>query len=82
MKNTKNTKKNVTPEFVLVYTVHDDGDRGMGDNSYDVTRLVTRESLDKLIAEIGTKWIKKVYKLGNEVKFLPAEYVDFPTEIL
>ena len=82
MKNTKNTKKNVTPEFVVVYRMDGGGDRGMGDNSYDVTRLVTRESLDKLIAEIGTKWIKKVYKLGNEVKFLPAEYVDFPTEIL
>ena len=79
MKNTKNTKKNnknVTPEFVVVYTVNDEGDRGMGDNSYDVTRLVTREQLDTLIAELGTKWIKKVYKLGNEVTFLPPEYVD------
>ena len=68
MKNTKKNNKNVTPEFVLVYTVNDEGDRGMGDNSYDVMRLVAREQLDALIALIGTKWIKKLYKLGNEVK--------------
>lgn len=79
MKNTKNTKKNnknITPEFVVVYRVDGIDDRGMGDMSYDVTRLVTREQLDTLIAELGTKWIKKVYKLGNEVTFLPPEYVD------
>jgi hypothetical protein len=74
MKNTK--KRNVTPEFVVVYRVEDGGDRGMGDGSYDVTRLVTREQLDLLIAELGTKWLKKVYKLGNEVKFLAPEYVE------
>ena len=71
MKNTKNTKKNnknVTPEFVLVYTVHDDGDRGMGAMTYDITRLVTRKQLDLLIANRGTEWIKKLYKVGNEVK--------------
>jgi hypothetical protein len=30
--------------------------------------LVTREELDKIIAVRGTEWIKKIYKLGNEVK--------------
>ena len=67
MKNTKNTKKNFNPEFVLVYTVNDEGDRGMGDLSYDITRLVTREQLDMLIANRGTGWIKNLYRLGNEV---------------
>ena len=67
MKNTKKNNKNVTPEFVLVYTVHDDGDRGMGAMTYDITRLVTREQLDMLIANRGTGWIKNLYRLGNEV---------------
>ena len=79
MKNTKNTKKNnknVTPEFVVVYRVDGIDDRGMGAMTYDITRLVTRKQLDLLIANRGTEWIKKLYKVGNEVKFLPAEYVD------
>ena len=78
MKNTKNTKKNnknVTPEFVLVYTVHDDGDRGMGAMTYDITRLVTRKQLDLLIANRGTEWIKKLYKVGNEVKKIGRAHV-------
>ena len=67
MKNTKNTKKNFNPEFVVVYHVEGGGDRGMGDGSYDNTRLVTREQLDLLIDELGVKLIKKIYTLGNEV---------------
>jgi len=75
MKNTKK-KKNVNPEFVVV------GNSGLGDGPYDNTILVTRDKLDMMISKRGTSWIKRMYKLGNEVKFLPAEYVDFPTEIL
>ena len=78
MKNTKNPmkNKNVVPEFVVVYTVVDDGNRGMGDMTQDYTMLVTRKQLDVMIAERGTAWIKKLYKLGNEVKFLAPEYVE------
>jgi len=68
--------KNVVPEFVVVYTVVDDGNRGMGDMTQDYTMLVTRKQLDVMIAERGTAWIKKLYKLGNEVKFLAPEYVE------
>lgn len=78
MKNTKNPmkNKNVVPEFVVVYTVVDDGNRGMGDMTQDYTMLVTRKQLDVMIAERGTAWVKKLYKLGNEVKFLDPEYVE------
>ena len=78
MKNTKNPmkNKNVVPEFAVVYTVVDDGNRGMGDMTQDYTMLVTRKQLDVMIAERGTAWIKKLYKLGNEVKFLAPEYVE------
>ena len=82
MKNTKNTmkntmkNKNVVPEFAVVYTVVDDGNRGMGDMTQDYTMLVTRKQLDVMIAERGTAWVKKLYKLGNEVKFLAPEYVE------
>jgi len=78
MKNTKNPmkNKNVVPEFVVVYTVVDDGNRGMGDMTQDYTMLVTRKQLDVMIAERGTAWVKKLYKLGNEVKFLAPEYVE------
>jgi len=60
--------KNVNPEFVVIYEEHDDGQRGIGNRMYDVMMLVTREELDKIIAVRGTEWIKKIYKLGNEVK--------------
>ena len=78
MKNTKNPmkNKNVVPEFAVVYTVVDDGNRGMGDMTQDYTMLVTRKQLDVMIAERGTAWVKKLYKLGNEVKFLASEYVE------
>ena len=77
MKNTnKKNNKNFNPEFVVVYRMDGGGDRGMGAMTYDITRLVTRKQLDLLIANRGTEWIKKLYKVGNEVKFLPAEYVD------
>jgi hypothetical protein len=78
MKNTKNPmkNKNVVPEFAVVYTVVDDGNRGMGDMTQDYTMLVTRKQLDVMIAERGTDWVKKLYKLGNEVKFLAPEYVE------
>ncbi len=78
MKNTKNPmkNKNVVPEFAVVYTVVDDGNRGMGDMTQDYTMLVTRKQLDVMIAERGTAWVKKLYKLGNEVKFLAPEYVE------
>ncbi len=78
MKNTKNPmkNKNVVPEFAVVYTVVDDGNRGMGDMTQDYTMLVTRKQLDVMIAERGTAWVKKIYKLGNEVKFLAPEYVE------
>jgi hypothetical protein len=80
-KNTKNTKKpeikpEFKPEFVVVYTVVDDGNRGMGDMTMDYTMLLTRKELDNQIANRGTTWIKKLYKLGNEVKFLDPEYVE------
>jgi len=68
--------KNVVPEFAVVYTVVDDGNRGMGDMTQDYTMLVTRKQLDVMIAERGTAWVKKLYKLGNEVKFLAPEYVE------
>jgi len=71
MKNTKNPmkrNKNVNPEFVVIYEEHDYGQRGIGNRKYDVMMLVTREELDKIIAVRGTEWIKKIYKLGNEVK--------------
>jgi hypothetical protein len=78
MKNTKNPmkNKNVVPEFVVVYTVVDDGNRGMGDMTRDYTMLVTRKQLDVMIAERGTAWVKKLYKLGNEVKFLEPELIE------
>lgn len=78
MKNTKNPmkNKNIVPEFAVVYTVVDDGNRGMGDMTQDYTMLVTRKQLDVMIAERGTAWVKKLYKLGNEVKFLAPEYVE------
>jgi hypothetical protein len=38
--------------------------------------LVTRKQLDVMIAERGTAWIKKLYKLGNEVKFLEPELIE------
>jgi len=68
--------KNIVPEFAVVYTVVDDGNRGMGDMTQDYTMLVTRKQLDVMIAERGTAWVKKLYKLGNEVKFLAPEYVE------
>ena len=74
MKNTKKTE--IKPEFVVVYTVVDDGNRGMGDMTMDYTMLLTRKELDNQIANRGTTWIKKLYKLGNEVKFLDPEYVE------
>ena len=78
MKNTKNPmkNKNVVPEFVVVYTVAGGGNRGQGDTRQDYTMLVTRKQLDVMIAERGTAWVKKIYKLGNEVKFLAPEYVE------
>jgi hypothetical protein len=78
MKNTKNPmkNKNVVPEFVVVYTVDGGGNRGQGDTRQDYTMLVTRKQLDVMIAERGTAWVKKLYKLGNEVKFLAPEYVE------
>ena len=78
MKNTKNPmkNKNVVPEFVVVYTVDGCGNRGQGDTRQDYTMLVTRKQLDVMIAERGTAWVKKLYKLGNEVKFLAPEYVE------
>jgi hypothetical protein len=81
MKNTKNTKKTeikteIKPEFVVVHTVVDDGNRGMGDMTQDYTMLVTRKQLDVMIANRGTVWIKKLYKLGNEVKFLEPELIE------
>ena len=68
MKNTKKNNKNVTPEFVVVYRMDGGGDRGMGDMSFDKTMLVTQEQLEAIIDMQGTIWIKKVYRLGNEVK--------------
>lgn len=68
--------KNVVPEFAVVYTVVDDGNRGMGDMTQDYTMLVTRKQLDVMIAERGTAWVKKLYKLGNEVKFLEPELIE------
>ena len=80
MKNTKNTKNTKTveikPEFVVVYTVVDDGNRGMGDMTRDYTELFTRKELDNHIAHRGTAWIKKIYKLGAEVKFLEPELIE------
>ena len=81
MKNTKNMKKTeikpeIKPEFVVVYTVVDDGNRGMGDMTRDYTMLLTRKELDNQIANRGTAWIKKLYKLGNEVKFLEPELIE------
>ena len=78
MKNTKNPmkNKNVVPEFVVVYTVDGGRNRGQGDTRQDYTMLVTRKQLDVMIAERGTAWVKKLYKLGNEVKFLAPEYVE------
>jgi hypothetical protein len=78
MKNTKNPmkNKNVVPEFAVVYTVDGGGNRGQGDMTQDYTMLVTRKQLDVMIAERGTAWVKKLYKLGNEVKFLAPEYVE------
>ena len=71
MKNMKNMKKTeIKPEFVVVYTVVDNGNRGMGDMTRDYTMLLTRKELDNQIANRGTAWIKKLYKLGNEVKIL------------
>jgi hypothetical protein len=60
----------------VVYTVDGGGNRGQGDTRQDYTMLVTRKQLDVMIAERGTAWIKKLYKLGNEVKFLAPEYVE------
>ena len=80
MKNTKKTK--INPEFVVVYTVPVTWNRqtpppaGMGDMTKECTMLITRKELDNQIANRGTAWIKKLYKLGNEVKFLDPEYVE------
>jgi hypothetical protein len=60
----------------VVYTVDGGGNRGQGDTRQDYTMLVTRKQLDVMIAERGTAWVKKLYKLGNEVKFLAPEYVE------
>lgn len=77
MKNTKNMKKiEIKPEFVVVYTVIDNGNRGMGDMTRDYTMLFTRKELDNAIANRGTAWIKKLYKLGVEVKFLEPELIE------
>jgi hypothetical protein len=48
----------------------------MGDMTKECTMLITRKELDNQIADRGTAWIKKLYKLGNEVKFLDPEYVE------
>ncbi len=77
MKNTKNTKTvEIKPEFAVVYTVVDDGNRGMGDMTQDYTVLFTRKELDKQIARRGTVWIKTIYKLGGEVKFLEPQLIE------
>jgi hypothetical protein len=84
MKNTKNPmkNKNVVPEFVVVYTVpviwnmQTPPPAGTGDMTEECTMLITRKELDNQIADRGTAWIKKLYKLGNEVKFLAPEYVE------
>ena len=74
--------KNVVPEFVVVYTVpvtwnmQTPPPAGMGDMTKECTMLITRKELDNQIADRGTAWIKKLYKLGNEVKFLAPEYVE------
>ena len=68
-------KKN-KPEYAVVYTVFDDGNRGMGDMSRDYTMLVNREELNKMVAKRGTSWIKTVYKLGDEMVFLEAKLVN------
>jgi hypothetical protein len=81
MKNTKKNK-NVVPEFVVVYTVpviwnmQTPPPVGTGDMTEECTMLITRKELDNQIANRGTAWIKKLYKLGNEVKFLDPEYVE------
>jgi len=77
MKNMKNTNKVETkPEFVVVYTVVDENNRGMGDMTKDCTMLLTRKELDNAIANRGTAWIKNLYKLGAEVKFLEPELIE------
>ena len=76
----KNTKKiEIKPEVVVVYTVSSSWNMqtpGTGDMTEECTMLLTRKQLDYMIADRGTAWIKKLYKLGNEVKFLDPEYVD------
>ena len=76
----KNTKKiEIKPEFAVVYTVSSAWNRqtpGIGDMTEECTILITRKQLDDMIADRGTAWIKKLYKLGNEVKFLDPEYVE------
>ena len=78
-------KNKINPEFVVVYTVPVTWNRqtpppagtgDMGDMTEECTMLITRKELDNQIANRGTAWIKKLYKLGNEVKFLDPEYVE------
>ena len=70
MKNTMKKKIEIKPEFVVVYP------QTVGRVTRDYTMLITRKELDNQIANRGTDWIKKLYKLGNEVKFLDPKYVE------
>ena len=77
----KNTKKiEIKPEFAVVYTVPsvtwNRQTPGTGDMTEECTMLITRKQLDDLIADRGTAWIKKLYKLGNEVTFLDPELIE------
>jgi len=60
MKNTKNPMKNKNVVPEFVVVYTVDGGGNRGQGD----------------AERGTAWVKKLYKLGNEVKFLAPEYVE------